>query len=140
MDNSAAAAAFAAPVEELVVYGPEGGSRAVSLASGSVSLGRAASNDLSYPDDSGLSRQHFVIERVGADFILKDLGSKNGTELNSRRVSGSSMLRPGDRIKAGRLTIEFRTSGAKTASHTVLFVEAPSIDTSSRTHIGSSAV
>lgn len=138
MDNSAAAAAFAAPVEELVVCGPGGASRTVSLASGSVSLGRAASNDLSYPDDSGLSRQHFLIERAGADFILKDLGSKNGTEVNSQRVSGSRVLRPGDRIKAGRLTIEYRTGGAKTASQTVLFVDSPSTDTSSGTIIATS--
>src|SRR5579872_3373373 len=116
MGNNAAAPAFAAPVGELVVYGPDGGSRAVSLAGGSVSLGRAASNDLSYPDDSGLSRQHFIIERVGSDLILRDLGSKNGTEVNSQRVSGSSVLRPGDRIKAGRLTLEYRTGGATTAS------------------------
>src|ERR1700724_228548 len=108
--------------EELVVYGPEGGPKTVSLAGGSISLGRAASNDLSYPDDSGLSRQHFVIERVGSDIVLRDLGSKNGTELNSQRVSGSSVLHPGDRIKAGRLTIEYRTAGAKTVRQTVLFV------------------
>ena len=125
-------------VEELVVYGPEGGSKIVSLAGGSISLGRAASNDLSYPDDSGLSRQHFVIERVGSDFVLKDLGSKNGTELNGQRVSGSSILRAGDRIKAGRLTIEYRKGDSKPTNQTVLFVETPQSDTSSGTVIATS--
>ena len=122
-------------VEELVVYGPEGGSKIVSLAGGSISLGRAATNDLSYPDDSGLSRQHFVIERVGSDFVLKDLGSKNGTELNSQRVSGSSVLHPGDRIKAGRLTIEYRKGDSRPTNQTVLFVESTQSDTSSGTVI-----
>src|ERR1700680_3715700 len=125
-------------VEELVVYGPEGGSKIVSLAGGSVSLGRAASNDLSYPDDSGLLRQHFIIERVGSDFVLKDLGSKNGTELNSQRVSGSTVLHPGDRIKAGRLTIEYRKGDSKPTNQTVLFVETPQADTSSGTVIATS--
>ena len=122
-------------VEELVVYGPEGGSKIVSLAGGSISLGRAATNDLSYPDDSGLSRQHFIIERVGSDFVLKDLGSKNGTELNSQRVSGSSVLHPGDRIKAGRLTIEYRKGDSRPTNQTVLFVESTQSDTSSGTVI-----
>jgi adenylate cyclase len=125
-------------VEELVVYGPEGGPRIVSLESGSISLGRAASNDLSYPDDSGLSRQHFIIERVGSDFVLKDLGSKNGTELNAQRVSGSTVLHPGDRIKAGRLTIEYRKGDSKPTNQTVLFVETPQSDTSSGTVIATS--
>src|SRR3982074_329784 len=124
------AAATAKSIEELVVYGPEGGSKIVSLANGSISRGRAAANDLSYPDDSGLSRQHFIIERSGSDFVLKDLGSKNGTELNSRRAKGPSVLRPGDRIRAGRLTIEYRVGGSK-SSQTVLFVESPHSDTSS---------
>src|SRR5580704_14496398 len=125
--------ATAKTTDELVVYGPEGGSKIVSLSAGSISLGRAATNDLSYPDDSGLSRQHFIIERVGPDFVLKDLGSKNGTELNSQRMSGSSVLHPGDRIKAGRLTIEYRKGDSKPTNQTVLFVETPQSDTSSGT-------
>ncbi len=112
--------------EELVVYEPTGNIKTIPIATGSVSLGRAATNDLSYPDDSGLSRQHLVIERVGADLVLRDLGSKNGTELNSLRVTGNTVLQPGDRIKAGRLTIEYRNGETQTPSHTVLFVESPS--------------
>ena len=138
MGGNPATAEVPRMVEELLVYSPEGGSKIVSLAGGSISLGRAASNDLSYPDDSGLSRQHFVIERVGPDFVLKDLGSKNGTELNSQRLSGSSVLRPGDRIKAGRLTIEYRKGDSKPTNQTVLFVETPQQDTSSGTVIATS--
>src|SRR6266540_152491 len=85
--------------EELVVYEPTGTTHIIPIATGRVSLGRAATNDLSYPDDSGLSRQHLVIERVGHDLVLRDLGSKNGTELNSLRVTGNTVLQPGDRIK-----------------------------------------
>src|SRR6267142_2744128 len=112
--------------EELVVYEPTGNIHTIPIATGSVSLGRAATNDLSYPEDSGLSRQHLVIERVGADLVLRDLGSKNGTELNSIRVTGNTVLQPGDRVKAGRLTIEYRNGETQTPSHTVLFVESPS--------------
>src|SRR5216683_6677225 len=94
--------------EELVVYEPAGATHVIPIATGRVSLGRAATNDLSYPEDSGLSRQHLVIERVGSDLVLRDLGSKNGTELNSQKVTGDNVLHPGDKVKAGRLTIEYR--------------------------------
>ena len=118
------AVAIARTDEELVVYEPNGHTRIIPVTEGRVSLGRAATNDLSYPEDSGLSRQHLVIERLGRDLVLRDLGSKNGTELNSQRVTGSTVLQPGDRIKAGRLTIEYRNGEIKTPSRTVLFVES----------------
>jgi sigma-B regulation protein RsbU (phosphoserine phosphatase) len=128
------AVAIARTDEELVVYEPNGHTRIIPVTEGRVSLGRAATNDLSYPEDSGLSRQHLVIERVGRDLVLRDLGSKNGTELNSQRVTGSTVLQPGDRIKAGRLTIEYRNGEIKTPSRTVLFVE------STTTSVGSGTV
>ena len=121
--------------EELVVYEPTGTTHIIPIATGRVSLGRAATNDLSYPDDSGLSRQHLVIERVGHDLVLRDLGSKNGTELNSLRVTGNTVLQPGDRIKAGRLTIEYRDGETHTPSQTVLFVETATASVSSGTVI-----
>ena len=108
MGSNPATAEIPRMVEELVVYGPEGGSKIVSLAGGSISLGRAASNDLSYPDDSGLSRQHFIIERVGSDFVLKDLGSKNGTYLRGNRIAGSEALTDGDVIRVGPATLTVR--------------------------------
>jgi len=114
---------MAQTVHELVIHGSNGGLQIVPIAQEAISLGRAASNTLSYPEDNGLSRQHFIIERSAAGIVLRDLGSKNGTELNSQRVSGSSLLSHGDRIKAGRLTIEYRIGGMPPADRTVLFVE-----------------
>ena len=121
--------------EELVVYEPAGATHVIPIATGRVSLGRAATNDLSYPEDSGLSRQHLVIERVGSDLVLRDLGSKNGTELNSQKVTGDNVLRPGDKVKAGRLTIEYRNGEAQSPSHTVMFVESTSTTVTSGTVI-----
>src|SRR5882672_8483303 len=135
MENAAAVATARISEEQLVVHEPAGGSHIIPIAKGRVSLGRAATNDLSYPEDSGLSRQHLVIERVGRDLILRDLGSKNGTELNSLRVTGNTVLQPGDRIKAGRLTIEYRNGETRTPSKTVLFVESTTTSVASGTVI-----
>src|SRR5690242_4897109 len=109
MNTTATSRAAVKAHEELIVHEPNGSTQALPIAAGRISLGRAASNDLSYPEDSGLSRHHLVIERVGRDLLLRDLGSKNGTELNSLQVTGAAVLQPGDRIKAGRLTIEYRS-------------------------------
>jgi len=109
---------------KIVVHGPNEASKVVPLNSGRISLGRTAANDLCYPDDIGLSRQHLVIERQDAGLVVTDLGSKYGTELNGLRLTGSSVLRPGDRIKAGRVTIEYLAGDAKTVSHTVVFVDS----------------
>jgi len=115
--------------EELVIHEPNGGLRIVPI-EGAISLGRATTNTLSYPEDNGLSRQHLIIERAGSDMVLRDLGSKNGTELNQQRVSGTNVLHSGDRIKAGRITIEYRTGGDK-LDRTVMFVETASSTKSS---------
>jgi sigma-B regulation protein RsbU (phosphoserine phosphatase) len=130
-----ASPALARTGEELIVHSPDGSFKVVPLAGESISLGRAPSNTLAYPDDNGLSRQHFVIERSGADLRLRDLGSKNGTELNSQRVSGSVALQPGDRIRAGRLVIEYRTADVRPPDKTVLFVEHSTAAVSSGTVI-----
>ena len=135
MDNAAAVATARTMEEQLVVHEPAGGTHVISVSAGRISLGRAATNDLSYPEDSGLSRQHLVIERIGPDLVLRDLGSKNGTELNSQRVTGDHVLHPGDRIKAGRLTIEYRNGESPAASGTVLFVETATTTVSNGTVI-----
>ncbi|MCW5838223.1 MAG: FHA domain-containing protein, partial [Labilithrix sp.] len=38
-------------------------------------------------DDPNVSRQHAVIERVGAAFYIVDLGSTNGVEVAGERVA-----------------------------------------------------
>ena len=43
---------------ELLILGPEGGSSTMALKKDGLSLGRAADNDLAYPNDPWLSRYH----------------------------------------------------------------------------------
>jgi hypothetical protein len=62
-----------------------------------ISIGRASGNDIQL-DDAAVSKQHAVIEVVGKDHILMDMGSSNGTFVNGGRVS-RHLLRHGDVIE-----------------------------------------
>lgn len=49
-----------------------------------------------------VSREHFAIKKEEDDFILIDLGSKNGTYCNGELLRNETIkLNHGDRIKAG---------------------------------------
>jgi sigma-B regulation protein RsbU (phosphoserine phosphatase) len=113
-------------VYQLIVRTPDGKSRPVPLASDRLSLGRSAANDLCYPDDAGLSRQHLLVELSGGDWTVRDLGSKNGTLVNGNRISAPHKLRKSDRISAGHLNMEFCEVGSAggTLDHTVVFVDS----------------
>lgn len=64
------------------------------------SLGRHPSNTIQLLDKI-VSKEHCVIERRGATFVLRDLGSLNGTYVNAERVNGERELRHGDDIALG---------------------------------------
>ncbi len=72
-----------------------------------LAVGRDQSADVVISDDT-LSRRHFVIAQEGADFVLKDLGSQNGTWVAGQRAT-TATLRDNDCIIAGRSTFLFTT-------------------------------
>lgn len=92
-------------VPELSIHEPGGGTRKVELDRDRIRLGRSSDNDVSYPADMSLSRHHLVLVRDGDVWYVEDLGAKNRTTLNGRRVEGRTPLRSGDRIGAGQLVI-----------------------------------
>jgi serine phosphatase RsbU (regulator of sigma subunit) len=70
-------------------------------------VGRSSAADLCFPEDSGLSRLHFAFEPEGEGWTVQDLGSKNGTYVNEIALQGRLILKPGDRVTAGRLAIVY---------------------------------
>jgi len=108
--------------KELVVRDLEGKTITLPLNRDRIMLGRSSNCELCYPDDAGLSRQHMAIVRTGNDWRVEDLGSKNGTLLNGRRLEAPSPFRSGDRITAGHLIIEF-ADVTGFVPETVVFVE-----------------
>lgn len=118
---------------ELVVRDLDGNAITVPLDRERIGLGRSAANELCYPDDHGLSRQHLVLIRDKDEWRVEDLGSKNGTLLNGQRLEKTAPFRPGDRISAGHLVIEFSEPGAAPVAETVMFVDAESFSTTATT-------
>ncbi len=63
-----------------------------------VRIGRAGENDVVLPDPK-ISRNHAELEWNGSGFLLRDLGSVNGTYINGQRLDNSNrLLRDGDEI------------------------------------------
>ena len=109
---------------ELAVSVVGGEARTIHLEGQRLSLGRAGANQLNYPEDLGLSRQHLALEREGDGWLVRDLGSKNGTFVNGVRIAAPHRLRPGDRITASRATLVYEPS-ATGPEKTVLFEGVP---------------
>src|SRR5688572_2884787 len=64
------------------------------------SLGRHPSNTIQLLDKI-VSKEHCILERRGPAFVLRDLGSLNGTYVNGERVNGERELKHGDDIALG---------------------------------------
>jgi len=107
---------------ELVIRDLDGQTATIALDRDRITLGRSSSNELSYPDDIGLSRQHLAIVNRDGQWTVEDLGSKNGTLLNGVRIEKAMPFVPGDHVAAGHLTIEFAGLG-QANQNTVMFVE-----------------
>ncbi|NMW83954.1 FhaA domain-containing protein [Mobiluncus curtisii] len=68
-------------------------------------VGRGRNVDIAL-SDSGVSHQHFEIVQVGTNYVLRDLGSTNGTFVEGNRVNEATLL---DRnvVTAGRIKMIF---------------------------------
>ncbi|WP_320776910.1 DUF1707 and FHA domain-containing protein [Streptomyces sp. CRN 30] len=56
-----------------------------------------------------VSRVHAELSRQGGMWVLRDLGSTNGTTVNGRRVIGAAVVREGDQIEFGRMAFLLST-------------------------------
>lgn len=70
-----------------------------------IRIGRAEGNDLVI-DDPLLSRSHAVIVAVGAEFLIEDRKSSNGTFVNGTRITRQT-LKDQDEISLGKLKLSF---------------------------------
>jgi len=69
-----------------------------------VEIGRVPTADI-FIDNSGISRSHTKIERsAGGPYIVKDMGSTNGTFLNDRQITEAA-LKNNDVINIGKFSL-----------------------------------
>lgn len=66
-------------------------------------IGRDPSNGLRLSHDT-VSRLHAELSRQGSLWILRDLGSTNGTTVNGGRVTGAVVVHEGDMVGFGRMS------------------------------------
>ena len=73
----------------------------------SMSVGRSSDNDLVLDKDRMVSSRHARIVRDGERTWLEDLGSLNGSFVDSDRVDGRVPLHRGSIVTLGRTRLEF---------------------------------
>ena len=81
--------------------------RIVPVTSRRFVVGRSRECDVQV-EDGNVSRRHFeLVHEDPSAWLVVDLGSTNGTEVNGRRVAGRKQLGDGDRITIGSTELVF---------------------------------
>ena len=88
----------------VVESGPKAGAR-YGLEANLTTVGRHSRADI-FLDDVTVSRRHVEVERSGARYRVRDVGSLNGTYLNGDRIE-SARLDDGDVLQVGRFKLVF---------------------------------
>lgn len=91
----------------LILSTPDG-QRTVELRAKN-SLGRHPDNSIQLLDKI-VSKEHCLIELRGTQFVLRDLGSLNGTYVNGQRVNGEILLNEGAELAMGQTSARFEGS------------------------------
>ena len=88
-----------------------------------VTIGRSSRHGIHLPDPS-VSRDHAEVLLSDGRVVLRDLGSRNGTRLNGKRVEGEATIKSGDRLEIGAYLLEVsdgpRTERLRFADATVM--------------------
>jgi pSer/pThr/pTyr-binding forkhead associated (FHA) protein len=107
-------------------------------------LGRHPDCQMYLPEDSFVSRHHFILEVCPPQACVRDLGSRNGTYVNGRKVGGRKegetpeegalraypevTLKHGDRIQVGDTALEVAVKQAAPAAAVPAAPPVPSFD------------
>lgn len=85
---------------------PDG--RRISLGSEPLVIGRLAENAIVF-EDPNVSRKHAEIVASGGGWVVRDLGSTNGTKVNGTTIAGERALRDGDIVSFGGNSIRYES-------------------------------
>ena len=93
----------------VVLRGPNTGARFL-LDSDEVSSGRHPESDI-FLDDVTVSRTHATFRRHDDEFLVRDVGSLNGTYVNRERIEEAT-LKTGDEVQIGKFRLVFYAGAA----------------------------
>jgi len=94
----------------VVLRGPNAGARFL-LDSDEVSTGRHPNSDI-FLDDVTVSRKHATFRREGEVFLVRDVGSLNGTYVNRERIDEAA-LKTRDEVQIGKFRLVFYAGAAQ---------------------------
>ena len=94
----------------VVLRGPNAGARFL-LDSDEVSTGRHPNSDI-FLDDVTVSRKHATFRREGDVFLVRDVGSLNGTYVNRERIDEVA-LKTRDEVQIGKFRLVFYAGAAQ---------------------------
>ncbi len=80
--------------------------RRLVIGSEGARLGRSRKCDIVL-EDPNISREHAEIRPRGGSWVLTDLGSTNGSSVNGRRIDAPTVVKPGDELELGTLSMRF---------------------------------
>jgi pSer/pThr/pTyr-binding forkhead associated (FHA) protein len=72
-------------------------------------IGRSPLSDVVLTADAQVSRTHAVLERIADRWVVRDVGSRNGTYVNGEQVRESVWLRAGDELRIGKSLLVLKT-------------------------------
>jgi len=94
----------------VVLRGPNAGARFL-LDADEVSSGRHPNSDI-FLDDVTVSRKHATFRREGDVFLVRDVGSLNGTYVNRERIDQAA-LKTRDEVQIGKFRLVFYAGAAQ---------------------------
>ena len=94
----------------VVLHGPNAGARFL-LDADEVSTGRHPNSDI-FLDDVTVSRRHATFRREGDVFLVRDVGSLNGTYVNRERIDEAT-LKTRDEVQIGKFRLVFYAGAAQ---------------------------
>ena len=90
---------------------PDSGDATHDLTDELITVGRISDNSLQIEDISVSSRHAQLTLDASGDYILRDLGSTNGTELNGKGIEPETdhKLQDGDKVRFGKVDASYKS-------------------------------
>jgi hypothetical protein len=91
-----------------------------------LTVGSAPDNDI-VVDETSVSRIHAVVQQLNGRWFIEDCGSRNGTTVNNRRLSGMVPLDSGNDVTLGRARLRFHGQVSAAGRPTDVVVQRPKV-------------